>query len=178
MSAEALDLREGLKNARILCPGLSEIDYQVADTLSKTINSKLVPMGLVWSLALLFEGIEPEPENEHSEDRPSEENAMFFTQIIDTIANEEFANEFRDLCKKVFDWDTAQRINVAPGEYFKNEPHVIFATIWWMGVIQRQLTTFTLLDGSKVPKHNFVQFTPEMLKQFCNLLAGEISNEI
>ena len=169
MSTES-NLKESLKNSRVLCPGLCEIDYTVADALSEAIiDCELPPSALVQNLALVF----ARPDDNH----PVEDDGVFIPQIIDAIASKEFADEFRNLCKDVFDWDTTQRFNVTTSGY-EDKPHIKFAADWWTGRIQRQTTTSTSRSGEKWPRQSLVQFTPEMISRFHTCLASEIEKEI
>ncbi len=166
----ALNLKDSLRNSRVLCPGLCEIDYQIADALSEAIgNQDLYALALVNKLALIF----TQPSDTH----PILQDSLFITQIIDAIATEEYADEFRTLCKNVFDWDTTKRFNVTTSDY-KDRPYIDFAANWWTGRIQRQITTITRPNGEKMPRQSLMTFTPEMINRFYSCLANEIAKEI
>lgn len=106
---------EKLSSSRRECPGLSEEVYALADYISLMVSDTVFPKSMLIFLLLSMEDIRtgknifrelydiPEYVIKHKSHIIAK--AVYFPQIIDAIADEEFAKEFRSLCKEVLKFD-------------------------------------------------------------------------
>jgi len=115
------NVKEKLSKSREMCPGLSEEVYALTDYMAKVANDRLVPRGMVMLLALCMEDIRrgengfacaeskeiPEYITKHKTQVLAQ--AVYVPQIIDAIADEDFANEFREICKELLHFDPPKR---------------------------------------------------------------------
>lgn len=136
------NVKEKLSNARNACPGMSSDLYLLTDYLSKTANDELVPSGLGVALALATYDIGSGKNGFGQEldqiyiDRKKEVLAQicYIPQVIDAIADEEYALEFRNVVKEVFDIDPPVRAKVEIDEEVPENVRV--AVEWWANAIQ------------------------------------------
>lgn len=136
------NVKEKFKQARTLCPGMSDEIYMITDHLSNIANNELVPTGLALCIALLMSDITNE-KSSFSTKLPEEflakknillREMVYIPQIIDVIASEDFAIEFRNICKNIFGFNPPKRANAEPNEEY---PGYIKAAIdWWADAIQ------------------------------------------
>ncbi len=105
------NIKEKLRKSRELCPGLSEETYCLADYLSMRINSvRLEPVMLAgWFHLCLIEIICGNLKIRHEYINRNKgailANAAYLIQIIDTITGPDFSKEFREICKKEFNFN-------------------------------------------------------------------------
>lgn len=144
------NVKEKLSRSREVCPGLSDEVYALADYMSKSANDELNPEGMSMCLFLCLDDIKkgrngfacaeseelPEFLIKHKAQVLSQ--AVYIPQIIDAIADEDFANEFRKICKEVLHFDPPRRdekYNLSAdieGEY----PEYVRAAVnWWANAI-------------------------------------------
>lgn len=144
------NVREKLSKSRMMCPGLSEEVYALADYMSNVANDELVPQGMAMCLALCMENIrrgkssfsckESKEITKYLTNHKTQvlAQAVYIPQIIDAIADEDFANEFREICKKVLHFDPPKRNEKynqnadIVGEY---PEYVKVAVNWWANAI-------------------------------------------
>lgn len=144
------NVREKLSKSRETCPGLSEELYALTDYMSKVANDELVPHGMVILLVLSMEDIKKGrngfaraeskeiPEYLTNNKTQVLAQAVYIPQVIDAIADEEFAIEFRKICKEVLQFDPPKREEKydpnadIDGDY---PEYVKVAVNWWANAI-------------------------------------------
>lgn len=182
----AIALKEKLAHARDLCPGMDETDYQFAEYLAANLDEKSTPSGVVTTISLLMMDLaryrldhsaviisKGFPEYFRKNYSTAIGHAHLILQIIDIVADKDFAEDLRNKCFQTFRWTTARRVVVANrGDY----PAYIEAAIsWWAGAIQRQgrfLGDFVKLNV--ITK----EFSEKELRIFSNTLAECILHEM
>lgn len=144
------NVKEKLSKSRESCPGLSEDVYALTDYMAKVANDELVPNGMLMLLVLSLEDIRREENGfagAESKEIPEYlikhktqvlTQAVYVPQVIDAIADEDFANEFREICKDVLKFDPPKRY----GKYDQNADidgdypeYVKVAVNWWANAI-------------------------------------------
>ncbi len=144
------NVREKLSMSREKCPGLSEEVYALADYMAKIANDTLEPWGMVMYLALSIGDILrgengfasgeskeiPECLSKHKTQVWTQ--AVYIPQIIDAIADKDFAEEFRKICKDDLNFDPPKRDR----KYDQNADivgdypeYVKVAANWWANII-------------------------------------------
>ena len=144
------NVREKLSKSREACPGLGEEVYALTDYMSKVANDELVPHGMVILLVLSMEDIKKGrnsfaraeskeiPEYLTNNKTQVLAQAVYVPQVIDAIADEDFAIEFRKICKHVLQFDPPKRDQKydlkadLDGEY----PECVKVAVnWWANAI-------------------------------------------
>lgn len=188
------NVREKLSKSRELCAGMSERAYLLADYMSEISPDTISPLGLAVCLIRAVRDISQErrwmkiAKKEELRyqllgiSRKIRNQAENIPQIIDVIADEDFAEEFRVICKEKFDFDppkygTSKKLEEYP-EYVK------VAVKWWSSVLFcPKLDT----PGSAVPSSlasiikeevNLKSYSLEELLIFEETLASEIMEDI
>lgn len=144
------NVREKLSKSREMCPGLSEEVYALTDYMAKVANDELVPQGLVMCFVLSMEDIR-RGENGFAFAESKEileylamhktqvlAQAVYVPQIIDAIADEDFANEFREICKEMLHFDPPRReekYNQSAEIEGNYTEYVKVAVNWWANAI-------------------------------------------
>jgi len=137
------NVREELSKAREKCIGMSEEVYAVTDYMSIVANDSLYPFGLVVCLALVMDHMEQGKfvncsNKELTQYLGEHKNQVmiqmpYVLQVIDEIAEPEFAEEVRSICKQVMDWNPPKRVKA---ELDGNYPeYVKVAVDWWANAI-------------------------------------------
>lgn len=144
------NVREKLSKSREMCPGLSEEVYALTDYMASVANDELVPLGMLTCLMLSMEdirrgkngftcaGSKEIPEYLSKYKTQVLAQAVYFPQVIDAIADEDFANEFREICKEVLNFDPPKREEKynpnaeIGGDY---PEYVKVAVNWWANAI-------------------------------------------
>lgn len=106
--------------------------------------------------------------------------AIYFPQVIDEIADPEFAKEFRDICKQIFKIDPPKKIN--PKIEGKYPEYVTVAVDWWTKAIaspkqdngEDMGSVLAVLTSMRKNKMNSV----ESVKNFKKVLADGIEKQI
>lgn len=144
------NVREKLSKSRESCPGLSEEVYALTDYMADVANNSLEPYGMLMLLVLSMEDIRggkngfavaeskeiPEYLKKHKAQVLAQ--AVYVPQIIDAIADEDFANEFRKICKASLNFDPPKRVEKydkkadIDGDY---PEYVKVAVNWWANAI-------------------------------------------
>lgn len=140
------NVREKLSKCRELCAGMSEDVYVLTDYLSTVANDSLVPFGMATMFALALNDIENGRNGfacTDSEELPKKlierkdqvlAQAVYFPQIIDEIAtDEEFAEEFRSICKQIMGFNPPKRVTEKTKENFP--AYIKVAVDWWANAI-------------------------------------------
>ena len=152
------NVREKLSQSRKMCEGMSERAYLLADYMSEIAASDTItPFGLVACLSRAIEDTYQERWREGTkkqelclsllEDAKRIRNqAVNIPQIIDVIADEDFAEEFRAICKEKFDFNPPKY--GTPKQLEEYPEYVKVAVNWWANAI-----FFPKLDtpGAAVP---------------------------
>lgn len=139
------NVNEKLSKSREMCAGMSEDVYALTDYMSKVANDTLVPQGLALCLALVLDDIQkgrngfacaeskelPKYLVEHKNQVLNQ--AVYIPQVIDAIADKEFAEEFRAICEETFGFNPPKRVNAElKGEY---PEYVKVAVDWWANAV-------------------------------------------
>lgn len=180
------NVKEKFKQARTTCPGMSEEIYLITDHLSNIANNELIPSGLALCIALLMSDID-NGKSGFSTELPeifiTKKNILlremvYIPQIVDAIASEEFATEFRNICKDILGFNPPKRVNAQINEEYPN--YIKAAIDWWADAIQSPkfdngtdinplLMLFTQVSNS---------FTEEQIKLFKETLAKGIEEKM
>ena len=183
-------VKEKLANARQLCPGMSKDMYLLTDYMSENVNDNLVPIGFMRFTALVQNDLE-KGRNGFAGNFPAELSARkdfvldeikWIPQVVDAIANEDFANEFRSEWEKVYHTVPPKRLNTSSiatdSDYL---PYIKAAVDWWANAIispkfdnGEALPTFLsfLMAGSQK------SYSAEEIKIFKEELAKRIATEL
>lgn len=123
---KAMYWKDRLFEARERCEGLHEDVYLIADYMFAIISSNaLSPQGL----ALCFS----EAMNIMRTEVPRKVQAVYFPQLIDELADEDYAEEFRKLCKEAYGFNPPKRYTeVDIGEI---PEYIKVAVDWWANAI-------------------------------------------
>lgn len=143
------NVKTALSSSRIDCPGLSEDVYALTDYMSICANETLVPQGMLMCLVLCLEDIKkgecsfakmvsPFPQHLVTHKIQVLAQAVYIPQIIDALADADFAEEFRILCKEILNFDPPSRqkrydVNADIKENFPQ--YVKVAVNWWANAI-------------------------------------------
>ncbi len=188
------NVREKLSQSRKMCEGMSERAYLLADYMSEIAASDTItPFGLVACLSRAIEDTYQERWREGTkkqelclsllEDAKRIRNqAVNIPQIIDVIADEDFAEEFRAICKEKFDFNPPKY--GTPKQLEEYPEYVKVAVNWWANAI-----FFPKLDtpGAAVPTFlvqiieeevGVKSYSNEELLNFKTTLADEIMEDI
>jgi len=137
------NLKQKFANARELCPGMAEEMYALTDYISIVANDALVPSGLSVCMVMVIDdlqrgrnGLNGEPLPEYLSEHRQQVLAQmaYLPQVVDAIASEEFATDFRKICQKVFGFNPQKRIFVAADTSYPE--YVTVAIDWWANRVQ------------------------------------------
>ena len=115
------NVREKLSKARETCVGMSEEVYIVTDYMSTVVSNTLSPHGMAMCLVIVNDdvligkcGISSSQDKQFSLYLQDQKNLIlsqipYVLQVIDEIAEPEFADEVRVNCKKMLNWDPPKR---------------------------------------------------------------------
>lgn len=187
---ELSNVNEKLSKSRELANGLSEEVYALADYMSNVANDTLSPMGMAMCLELALDDIEngrngfEDTEGDFPSYLIERKNqvltqAVFFPQIIDAIADEDFATDFRAICKDFLNFDPPKRVVAElKGEY---PEYVKVAVDWWSNAVASP----NLDNGSDMPvflmrivSTTGKNYSEEEIGIFKETLATEIVKEM
>ena len=184
------NVRGKFASARKCCPGMSEDMYLLTDYMSENVNDELYPQGLMISLVCIRDDLErgrngvggafPEAVNAR---RQFILNQMgWIPQVVDAIADEDFAKEFRAAWKEVYGTEPPKRLNTEEIKTEKVYPeNVRVAVDWWANaVISPKFDNGEELPGilAFIAAGAVKQYTPEDIKLFKATLAEGISREL
>ena len=184
------NIREKLENARELCPGMSKDFYLLTDYMSENTNDELVPRGIVMLSVCVRDDLE-KGRNGFGKDFPEElaqrrnfvkDEVQWIPQLVDAIADEEFAEEFRMHWKECFGSVPPKRVNTKAVEMDTQYPEYIKAAIdWWANAI----VSPKFDNGEALPAFfSFLmagaakEYTPAEIKTFKEALANGILDEM
>lgn len=181
--------KDKFASARELCPGMPAEMYLLTDYISEVTNDSIVPTGLCNIIALItydlqrgkngFKSDELFPKNVMSNANKIISQMTYLPQVVDTIASEEFANEFRVLCNELFGFNPTRRINVKSEASYPD--YVKAAVDWWIGAIQSPkfdngdefISILATALASARPT-----LTEEQIRKFKDTLAAQILTEM
>lgn len=188
--ATMTNIREKLANARELCPGMSRDFYILTDYMSKKTNDELVPMEMITLSVCVQNDIQTGRnglEGELPEELAQRRNFVLYEiqwipQLVDAIADEEFATEFRMHWKECIGTVPPKRVDTKAVETDTEYPAYVKAAIdWWANAIVSPkfdngealpaLFAFLMAGAAK-------EYTPAEIKTFKEALAKGIQDEM
>ena len=189
-AATMTNIREKLANAKELCPGMSRDFYILTDYMSENTNDELVPLGMMMLSVCVRDDLE-KGRNGFGKDFPEElaqrrnfvkDEIQWIPQLVDAIADEAFATEFRMHWKKCFGTVPPKRVDTKAVETDTEYPAYIKAAIdWWANAIISPkfdngeelpaLLAFLMAGAAK-------EYTPAEIKTFKEALAKGIMDEM
>ena len=184
------NIREKLANARELCPGMSRDFYILTDYMSKNTKDELVPMEMMRLSVCVQNDIQTGRnglEGELPEELAQRRNFVLYEiqwipQLVDAIADEEFATEFRMHWKECIGTVPPKRVDTKAVETDTEYPAYVKAAIdWWANAIVSPkfddgealpaLFAFLMAGAAK-------EYTPAEIKTFKEALAKGIQDEM
>lgn len=186
---ELSNVKEKFSNTRETCPGMSEEMYALTDYIATVVNDNLVPIGLVMCMACVMDDLTKGRNGFNIEKAfpaylKQNKNQIiaqmaYIPQIVDNIADENFAIEFRKTYKEMLGFDCPKRVDT---KYKTEYPEYIeIATDWWANAIQSPKfdngdninpLLLVMLSGSRKER------SADEIKKFKDCLAKDISEEI
>jgi hypothetical protein len=137
-------VKQKFAEAREKCPGMSDDVYALTDYISLVVNDSLVPAGLSVCLALIMDDLqkgrngfgqnEPLPEYLNNRKEQIIAQMVYIPQVVDAIADEKFAEEFREICKDVFGFNPPKRVKATTDSQYPE--NVRAAVDWWGNAVQ------------------------------------------
>lgn len=185
-------IKEKLANARKLCPGMSKDFYLLTDYMSANFNDELVPAGMMLMTVCVSDDLKKGRCGfaKHSE-LPTEllerrefvmDEIKWIPQLVDAIADEEFANEFRQEWKNFFSVVPPKRVNTQDVETDEQYPEYVKVAIdWWANaIISPKFDNGEALPGvlSLLLTGAGKEYSQEEIKIFKNALAKGIVEEM
>lgn len=183
------NLKEKFTEARELCPGMSEEIYALTDYLADVANDSLYPTGVVIMLIGVMDDLEKKrcgfshtvefPEYLITHGAQAKAQMPYLLQVIDAIAEPEFAEAVRAECKAAFHWDIPKLI--ATTSKVSEQAYINAAVDWWAETIQHPkmdngddtlATLMAMFGGSKR------QLTEPELQSFREGLAAGITEQM
>ena len=182
------NIKKLLTQTRELCKGMSEELYALSDYMSKVVDEDTLPIGLTLSLVLALDDIHsgishcdeeiPEYVKKHSKETLTQ--AVYFPQIIDSVTDECYAKEFREICKETLDFDPPVRVN--PKLNTSYPKYIEIAVDWWANAILSPIIYFPAI---KIPTSFYIKLAnknnsinSESMLVFKEALAKEIEKAI
>lgn len=140
------EAKRKLAACREMCPGMSEHTYALTDYLAENVQQDSTPEGLMLFLVLALYDIERGRTDVESRQLSESlvknkqevlKDARYVQLVVDEIADKEFAEEFRTLCKELLGYDTRKKEKAEPvtksmEEYAKS---ISAAAQWWTNII-------------------------------------------
>lgn len=187
------DARSKFQKARELCPGMSEEVYILTDYISEhDSHDEVIPEGMVVLFALVqddlhrgrcgFAGSDGSvPEAFLTRTNQLKAQFCYVLQVVDAIADEEFADAVREGCQQAFGWSVPKQIKV--DDQLSYPPYIMAAVDWWTDAVQHPKMDngdsamgmfMALFGGSALAKN----FTEGELSAFRATLAKGIETEL
>lgn len=137
-------VKQKFAEAREKCPGMSDDVYALTDYISSVANDSLVPSGLSMCLALIMDDLqkgrngfrqnEPLPKYLNNRREQIITQMVYIPQVVDAIADEKFAEEFRKICNDAFGFNPPKRVNASTDSQYPE--YVRAAVDWWGNAVQ------------------------------------------
>lgn len=135
---------EKFAGARESCPGMSDEVYAICDYLAAVANDTLKPAGITMMLIGVMSDLDKKrcgfadktkfPEYLATHSLQAKAQLPYVLQVVDAIAEEDFAEAVRADCKEVFHWNIPKRVKVSsPASEHAN---INAAVNWWTEAIQ------------------------------------------
>lgn len=182
------NVRQRFADARTLCPGMTSSMYELTDYISQVFNDELDGHGLTMSMTLVYSGLKSGrdlftgkalPENLLNDSESIMTELLNMPQVVDEIADKEFAESFRNSFERVFKEKIRKRIQLYPGKDYPG--NVKAAVNWWAEAIQSP----KLDNGEELPSlimslvaETKRTYTVEEIREFQNALAELIYKQL
>lgn len=138
------NVRSKFQRARELCPGMSEEVYALTDYLGKYANDRLDPDGMTMVFLLvqgdLLQGRcglagsdNPIPKEFLTQREQLESQFCYILQVVDAIADEEYAEAVRDKCQRTLGWVVPKQVKI--NDQLPYPPYVMAAVDWWTNAV-------------------------------------------
>lgn len=138
------DVCKKFASARELCPGMSEEIYALTDYMAAIANDQLVPGGILMMLVCVMDDLEKKrcgfahkvefPEYLASHNMQARAQLPYILQVVDAIAEPDFADEVRAECKEALHWNIPKRVDVS--SEVSEHGYINAAVNWWAEAIQ------------------------------------------
>lgn len=178
--------KEKLKNARELCPGMTDEIYEISDYMSSIANDTVKPEAIALLIVCILDDISKKksgfpnavlPEYLITHSNQCIAQMQYFPQVIDEIANEEFAESFREICEDKLKMYCPKRVKV--NQEHKHPENIETAINWWANAIQSPkmdngtdiFAIFSVMLSNK-------EYTKNEIDVFKDSLANGIKKEI
>ena len=179
------NVKEKLSKIREYCVGMSEDVYAITDHMADIAEESFTPEGLVSCLLAAKENIKNQrnglsPEgiamSRYLRDNKYRvlKSIIYIPQVIDEIAESEFAEEFRRICNEEYGFNPPKRFYEKLDEIYPK--YVRVAVDWWCNEMfwKRFKNTGTYLNSIMIDTSDSKQYSAEEIKLFKNSLADEI----
>lgn len=190
MEATMINVKEKLANARNLCPGMSKDMYVLTDYMAENAKDELVPMGMIMLTACVQDDLK-NCRNGFGREFPEELRARkdfildeirWIPQVVDAIAEEAFAEEFRKAWEEIFHSVPPKRLNTKEIGISEVYPaYIKVAVDWWANaIISPKFDNGDTLPAflSFLMAGNQKSYTEDEIKVFKETLAQEIEKEM
>lgn len=184
------EVRKKFAGAREACPGMSEEIYALTDYLAVVANDQLVASGIVMMLFCVMDDLKkkkcsfaqeiefPEYLAEHS--LQVQAQMPYLLQVIDAVADEEFASMARAECERAFEWKVPKRVVI--DEPIDASGNIAAAVNWWVEAIQHpkldsgenSLPLLMIALGGNTSR----QYTADEIKKFREALTEIVVDEM
>lgn len=184
------DVQKKFASAREVCPGMSEEIYALSDYFSAVANDTLVPAGIMMTLLGIMDDLDkgrcgfgrltelPQYLAEHA--MQARAQLPYILQVIDAIADENFADAVRSECQAVFHWNIAKRVVVT--DKLDASDNINAAVNWWAETIQHpkmdngdnQMAMLLAMFGGGRSR----QYTEDDIKKFRQTLTDVLTEEM
>lgn len=144
MSEVMTNVKEKFADARKLCAGMSEEVYALTDYLATVANDSLVPAGFLMMFVCVMDDLEKKrcgsaaradfPEYLAIHNLQVRAQMPFILQVVDAIAEPDFADEVRAQCEEAFHWNVPKRVDVS--SKISEHENINAAVNWWAEAIQ------------------------------------------
>ncbi len=188
MSKELIikDFKSKLKDAREFCPGMSDEIYEICNYMSNIANDTVKPETIALLIVCILDDISKKKSGFPKATLPDYlivhgnqciAQMQYFPQVIDEIANEEFAESFREICEDKLKMYCPKRIRVSQENNYPENIEV--AVNWWANAIQSPkmdngtdiFAIFSVMLANK-------EYTQEEISEFKEILANNIEKEM
>lgn len=176
------------ENIRTKCPGMSEPVYQFAEYVGAHINDNADPMGLALAVTCALDDVKKHrcgfggpntdfPDYLAEHELEVQMQAAYILQIIDAVADPDYANEAREVFSLYMGWNPPKRPKVdnIPEPDSEDPANVRAAVNWWRNTLvnpkmdngDSTMGLFMSLFGSGLTGGN----TESAITAFCDALS-------
>lgn len=186
-----INVKEKFAQARELCPGMSEEVYALTDYFADVTNDRLTPTGILMVLVSIMDDLKTKrcgfaaqiefPEYLVTHNAQVQAQMPFVLQVIDAIAETDFAEAVRAECREVFHWNIPKRVDIS--SKVSEHENINAAVNWWAEAIQHpkmdngddNLAMLLTMFGGRTSRR---QLTEADLQTFREKLTGGISEQM